>query len=77
MKKQENSEDPAKYPMKVQAIRARNQKERLYVNIPLPLAAAIGLVPGETVEWELLDRRELHLIRLTDPGSRAKGRRHT
>jgi hypothetical protein len=34
------------------------------VNIPLPLVAAIGLEAGEEVEWELLDRGELHLVRL-------------
>jgi hypothetical protein len=27
------------------------------------LAAAIGVEPGETVQWELLDRGELHLVR--------------
>jgi hypothetical protein len=36
----------------------------MYVYIPIPLAAAIGLNSGNTVQWELLDRDELHLIRL-------------
>jgi len=27
------------------------------------LAAAIGLEAGEEVQWELLDRGELHLVR--------------
>ena len=53
----------AKYSIKVQAIRSKNQAPRFYVNFPLPLAAAIGLAAGEDVEWELLDRGELHLIR--------------
>jgi hypothetical protein len=53
----------AKYSIKVQAIRSKNQAPRFYVNFPLPLAAAIGLVAGEDVEWELLDRGELHLLR--------------
>ena len=39
------------------------QAPRFHVNFPLPLAAAIGLEAGEEVEWELLDRRELHLVR--------------
>ena len=39
------------------------QKERLYVYFPMPLAAAIGLEAGEEIEWELLDRGELHLVR--------------
>ena len=51
------------YPLKVQAIRSKGQQPRLYVSFPLALAAAIGLEAGETVQWELLDRRELHLIR--------------
>lgn len=53
----------ASYPLKVQAIRSKGQKERLYVYFPMPLAAAIGLEAGEEVEWELLDRGELHLRR--------------
>jgi hypothetical protein len=46
----------AKYPLKIQAIRSKNQQARLYVYFPLPLAAAIGLEAGEEVQWELLDR---------------------
>lgn len=53
----------AKYSIKVQAIRSKKQAPRFYVNFPLPLAAAIGLAAGEDVEWELLDRGELHLRR--------------
>ena len=51
------------YPLRVQAIRSRGQTPRLYVSFPLALAAAIGLEPGEEVQWELLDRGELHLLR--------------
>jgi len=54
---------PTTYPLKVQAIRSQGQQPRLYVTFPLALAAAIGLQPGETVQWELLDRGELHLVR--------------
>ena len=53
----------AKYPLKIQAIRSKNQQARLYVYFPLPLAAAIGLEAGEEVQWELLDSGESHLIR--------------
>ena len=56
-----------KYPLKIQAIRSKNQQPRLYVYFPLPLAAAIGLEAGEEVEWELLDRGELHLVRQQAP----------
>ena len=51
------------FPLRVQAIRSRGQTPRLYVSFPLALAAAIGLEPGEEVQWELLDRGELHLLR--------------
>jgi len=51
------------YPLKVQAIRSKGQQPRLYVSFPLALAAAIGLEAGEKVQWELLDRSELHLLR--------------
>ena len=53
----------AHYPLKIQAIRSENQQARLYFYFPLPLAAAIGLRAGEEVQWELLDRGELHLVR--------------
>ena len=62
----------AKYSIKVQAIRSKNQAPRFYVNFPLPLAAAIGLAAGEMVEWELLDRGELHLVRIGVPPPVAK-----
>lgn len=52
------------YPLKIQAIRSQGQQPRLYVSFPLALAAAIGLNPGDEVQWELLDRNELHLVRL-------------
>jgi len=55
------------YPLKIQAIRSKGQQPRLYVSFPLALAAAIGLEPGDAVQWELLDRRELHLVRLQVP----------
>ena len=62
------------YPLRVQAIRSRGQNPRLYVSFPLALAAAIGLEPGEEVQWELLDRGELHLLRLNQPAPSTKTR---
>lgn len=62
------------FPLRVQAIRSRGQNPRLYVSFPLALAAAIGLEPGEEVEWELLDRGELHLVRRASPPSRTNVR---
>ena len=55
------------YPLKVQAIRSKGQQPRLYVSFPLALPAAIGLEAGESVQWELLDRGELHLTRNQAP----------
>jgi hypothetical protein len=59
----------------VQAIRPKGQTPKLYVYFPIPLAAAIGLEPGEEVQWELLDRGELHLVRKSIPGPKARARR--
>ena len=67
-------EKQIKYSLKVQAIRPKGQTPKLYVYFPIPLAAAIGLEPGEEVEWELLDRGELHLVRLEPPPPTTKRR---
>lgn len=64
----------ATYPLRVQAIRSKGQQPRLYVSFPLALAAAIGLNPGDEVQWELLDREELHLVRLSSPPPMAQRR---
>ena len=61
--------EPVKYPIKVQAVRSKGQKERPYVNIPIPLAAAIGLEAGEVVEWELLERGSLEFDNSPDFGA--------
>jgi hypothetical protein len=62
------------YPLKIQAIRSKGQQPRFYVSFPLALAAAIGLEPGESVQWELLDRGELHLLRETTPAPSTRRR---
>jgi hypothetical protein len=62
------------YPLKVQVMRSKGQQPRFYVSFPLALAAAIGLKGGETVQWELLDRSELHLVRSETPPPAAKRR---
>jgi hypothetical protein len=54
----------AKYPLKLQAIRSKGRKERLFVHLPVPLAAAIGMEAGELVEWQLVSKDELRLIRV-------------
>jgi hypothetical protein len=56
---------PAEYAIKVQEIRSKGQAPRYYVNIPGPLAAALDLEAGEPVQWQLLTRIDLRLLRLT------------
>jgi hypothetical protein len=59
----------AEYVMKVQVIRSQKQPPRFYVNIPLPLAAALDLEAGEQVQWQLLGRSDLRLRRLAAPAA--------
>jgi hypothetical protein len=65
----------AEYPMKVQVIRSKGQAPRSYVNIPLPLAAALDLEAGERVHWQLLGRSDLRLRRSTTPSPAAKAKK--
>ena len=60
------------YPTKVQAIRRQKAVSQCYVNLPLPLAAAIDIEPGEMVEWKVDTRYKLYLIR-----SRPKPKKRT
>ena len=64
----------ASYPLKIQAIRSKGQNLRFFIYLPMPLAASIGVQGGEAVSWELLDRKELHLLRITPPPAKAKRR---
>jgi len=63
--------------MKVQVIRSKGVSPRFYINIPLPLAAAIDLAPGEEMQWQLLGRSDLRLHRVATPpvSAEAKKRR--
>lgn len=65
---------PTSYPLKIQAMRSQGQQPRFYVSFPLALAAALGLQAGETVQWELLDRGELHLVRPEAPSPTTRRR---
>ena len=55
------------FEMKLQAIRSRGRAARLFVNVPLALAAALDMHPGERLRWQLLNRSDLRLIRLEAP----------
>ncbi len=59
-----NQTMPTTYPLRIQAIRSQGKQPRLFVTFPLALAAALGLNPGDAVQWELLDRDQLRLVRL-------------
>jgi hypothetical protein len=62
----------AQYVMKVQVIKSRKQPPRFYVNIPLPLAAALDLQASEPVQWQLLGRSDLRLVRLTPTAAKPR-----
>ena len=64
----------ASYPLKIQAIRSEGQNLRFYVYLPMPLAAALGIQGGEEVSWELLERKELHLVRKSPTPPKARRR---
>lgn len=51
------------YPIKVQVIKSKGRPVRLFVAIPMALAAAINMEQGEEVQWELDSRKQLHLLR--------------
>ena len=54
------------YPTLLQGIRRQGGTVQVYANIPLPLASALDLEPGETVTWKVVDRTHLLLVRLPD-----------
>ncbi len=62
----------AEYLMKVQVIRSQRRPPRFFVNLPLPLAAALDLEAGEQVQWQLLGRSDLRLHRLDAPAAKPK-----
>ena len=62
----------AQYEMKLQMIRSKGRATRLFVNVPLPLAAALDLQAGERVRWQLLARSDLRLIRLDPPPAKKR-----
>ncbi len=63
------------FEMKLQAIRSRGRATRLFVNVPLALAAALDMEPGESLRWQLLDRSDLRLIRLGALAAKKPGKK--
>ena len=54
------------YLTRLQGIRRQGGTVQVYANIPLALASALDLVPGETVTWKVADRTHLMLVRLPE-----------
>lgn len=54
------------YATRLQGIRRQGGTVQVYANIPLPLASALDLQPGETVTWKVADRTHLVLVRLPE-----------
>ncbi len=72
------------YLTRLQGIRRHGGTVQVYANIPLPLASALDLEPGESVTWKVVDRTHLLLVRLPErkkleglaqPPARNKARR--
>ena len=70
-----NNKGQVLFEMKLQAIRSRGRATRLFVNVPLALAAALDMQPGEPLRWQLLDRSDLRLVRLGAFGQKKPGKR--
>ena len=51
------------YPTRLQGIRRKSGQVQIYANIPIPLAAALDLEPGEEIIWKVLDRTHVVLVR--------------
>ena len=54
------------YSTRLQGIRRQGGTVQVYANIPLPLASALDLEPGETVTGKVVDRTHLLLVRLPE-----------
>jgi hypothetical protein len=63
------------FEMKLQVIRSKGRATRLFVNVPLALASALDMQPGERLQWQLLNRSDLRLIRLDAPQSEKPNKR--
>ena len=62
----------AEYVMRVQVIRSKGQAPRFFVNLPIPLAAALDIQAGQEVQWQLVGRSDLRLLRLAAPSAKPR-----
>ena len=64
------------YVTKVQVIKRANDTRQFYLICPAPLAQALGMEQGESIEWVVDDRNTLILRRTPAPKrGRKRGRR--
>lgn len=64
-----NRRYPMGYPTKVQLISRKKTANQYYINFPTAIAEAMGFSKGETVYWEIHDRRTMVLERPDAPPS--------
>ncbi|HBM17505.1 MAG TPA: hypothetical protein DD381_14345 [Lentisphaeria bacterium] len=50
------------YPTRIQLI-SRNKGNQWYVNFPNALAEAMNFQKGETVEWTVVSKKSLRMVR--------------
>jgi bifunctional DNA-binding transcriptional regulator/antitoxin component of YhaV-PrlF toxin-antitoxin module len=62
------------YKSKLQVIRRGGQNRQYYLICPAPLAAALELEKGESLEWVIKDRHTLEIRRLKEAAR--SGRSH-
>ena len=64
------------YASKVQVIQRGGKNRQYYLICPSPLAAALELAKGETIEWVVRDRWTLEVRRTPPMGAQAGRTRH-
>jgi len=53
------------YATKVQVIERRNRTRQFYLILPAPLAEAMEIEKGETIEWVVKDKKSLMIKRIS------------
>ncbi len=64
------------YMSKVQVIQRGNKNRQYYLICPAPLAQALEIEKGESVEWVVEDKRTLTIRRIEKKTNKARRRQH-
>jgi bifunctional DNA-binding transcriptional regulator/antitoxin component of YhaV-PrlF toxin-antitoxin module len=64
------------YLSKVQVIQRGGKNRQYYLICPAPLAQALEMEKGETVEWVVEDKQRLIIKRVSASGEKRRGGRH-